>query len=65
MKVQEGNSRVSKTVFTCSCCNATLDYVQLIGAKNNIEADFFLCENCGSRIDTLMVEEEEVPAFFD
>lgn len=65
MEIQEPISRVTQTVFSCSCCNSTLDYVQLIGNANNVEKDFFICDNCGCKIESVVVEEEEVPAFFD
>ncbi|TQM46937.1 hypothetical protein BDE36_4693 [Arcticibacter tournemirensis] len=58
-------SRVSHSVFTCPCCNSALDYVQLLNDDKRIQEDFFVCEKCGSRIESVFVEEEDVPAFYD
>ena len=65
IEVNEHISRVSHSVFTCPCCNSELDYVQLLNDDKRIEEDFFVCEQCGSRIESVFVEEEDVPAFFD
>lgn len=63
--VNECISRVSHSVFTCPCCDAPLDYVQLLNDDKRIQEDFFVCEKCGSRIESVFVEEEDVPAFYD
>ncbi|WP_131676596.1 hypothetical protein [Arcticibacter eurypsychrophilus] len=58
-------SRVSTSIFTCHCCNSPLNYVQILNDELRIQEDFFECQNCGTRIDSLMTEDEDVPAFFD
>lgn len=63
--IEDFNQRINSTVFTCSCCNSTLDYVQLINEHNSVEKDYFACDTCGATIEGLGVKEEEVPAFFD
>ncbi len=65
LQAQECVLKISETVFTCSCCNSALDYVQQINGENCIENDYFVCESCGSKIESVLREEEEVPAFFD
>lgn len=65
METRHAISNTSSTVFTCNCCNEALNYVQLLNDELRIQEDYFECPKCGTKIESLMTEEEDVPAFFD
>jgi len=65
METSHAISNVSSTVFTCNCCNSALNYIQLLNDDLRIQEDYFECPKCGAKIESLMTEEEDVPAFFD
>lgn len=58
-------SNVSATTFTCNCCSTALNYIQVLNDNLRIQEDFFECPKCGAKIESLLTEDEDVPAFFD
>ncbi|WP_407426483.1 hypothetical protein [Arcticibacter sp.] len=65
METHKVISTVSATAFTCNCCNAALNYIQVLNDDLRIQEDYFECSECGLKIESLITEEEDVPAFFD
>ncbi len=57
--------RTTQTDFCCKVCNKKMVYVQLIDNTMSMHIDYFQCENCGNRIETLEFSEDEIPAFYD
>ncbi|PRY53571.1 hypothetical protein B0I27_10336 [Arcticibacter pallidicorallinus] len=65
METHKVISNVSASAFNCNCCDASLNYIQVLNDELRIQEDYFECPKCGSKIESLLTEEEDVPAFFD
>ena len=60
-----GRRRVTLSDFNCNICNGPLNYVQILNDDIRIQEDFFECKNCGKRIESKFLREEDIPEFYD
>jgi|GEM_PF-1050477 len=58
-------SRVTVSDFHCNICSGPLNYIQLLNDEVRIQEDYFICENCGTRIESKFLQEEDMPEFYD
>ena len=57
--------RITLSDFNCNICNGPLNYVQILNDEIRIQEDFFECANCGRRIESKFLREEDIPEFYD